>query len=248
MTVVEIYACGYTFLSAIKGGIKVRLYIIRHAEPDNPNNTLTDAGHLEAQALARRLAQMKIDRMYTSPLARAQITKDYSKALNGLEASTLDWTQEIADSRLELAPWGRLAGWDIPGELWRDGESAAGLLERALGPQHLARVALESDRFFAQHGYVREDGRYRIQRQSDAQLAVFCHNGFALVWLAHLLQLPLDLVWSGFTLAPSSVTTILFDERSSTWAVPRCIGLGDTSHLYASGLPISSHGIKANIF
>lgn len=228
--------------------IEMRLYIIRHAEPDNPNNTLTAVGHQEAQALAKRFKHIKVTQMYASPLARAQITKDYVKAINGLEATTLDWTQEIEDSRLEIAPWGRLAGWDIPGELWRDGESALHLLERALGPDHLARVAQESDRFFAQHGYIRDGGRYRIKRHSDEQLAVFCHNGFALVWLAHLLQLPLDLVWSGFTLAPSSVTTILFDERSSQWAVPRCIGLGDTSHLFAEGLPISSHGIKANVY
>lgn len=236
------------FLLKLKGGIKIRLYIIRHAEPDNPNQTLTEAGHLEAQALAERLAQTKIDQMYASPLARAQITKNYTVDRNSQYATTLDWTKEISDSRLELAPWGRLSGWDIPGELWRDGTSAASLLERALGPQHLSRVAQESDRFFALHGYIREGGRYRIVKHSDEQLAVFCHNGFALVWLAHLLQLPLELVWSGFTLAPSSVTTILFDERSENWAVPRCIGLGDTSHLYAAGLPISNHGIKANFY
>lgn len=30
----------------------MRLYIIRHADPDYPNNTITPEGHLEAQALA----------------------------------------------------------------------------------------------------------------------------------------------------------------------------------------------------
>ncbi len=29
----------------------MRLYIIRHADPDYPNNTITPEGHLEAQAL-----------------------------------------------------------------------------------------------------------------------------------------------------------------------------------------------------
>jgi hypothetical protein len=75
---------------------------------------------------------------------------------------------------------------------------------------------------------------------------VFCHGGFGLTWLAHLLALPLPLVWSGFWLPPSSVTTMLFDERSPEWAVPRCIGLGDVSHLYAAGLQVQARGIMAN--
>ncbi|MEC9258269.1 MAG: histidine phosphatase family protein, partial [Candidatus Poribacteria bacterium] len=28
----------------------MRLYIIRHADPDYPNRTITEKGHLEAQA------------------------------------------------------------------------------------------------------------------------------------------------------------------------------------------------------
>jgi hypothetical protein len=69
----------------------------------------------------------------------------------------------------------------------------------------------------------------------------------SVTWLAHLLDLPLTLVWSGFWLAPSSVTTILFDERSTVWATPRCLGVGDVSHLYAAGLPVQPAGITANV-
>lgn len=79
-----------------------------------------------------------------------------------------------------------------------------------------------------------------------AKIAVFCHGGLGLTWLAHLLEIPLPLVWSGFWLPPSSVTTVLFDERSPQWAVPRVVGLGDVSHLYEAGLPVQPSGIKAN--
>ena len=103
-----------------------------------------------------------------------------------------------------------------------------------------------SDAFFAQRGYVREGGRYRICQANRDRIAVFCHGGFGLWWLSHLLEIPLPLVFSGFFLPPSSVTTVLFDERSSTWAVPRCLGVGDVSHLYAAGLPVSNSGVKAN--
>ncbi|MDQ4100550.1 MAG: hypothetical protein M3121_08630 [Chloroflexota bacterium] len=66
-------------------------------------------------------------------------------------------------------------------------------------------------------------------------------------WLAHLLEIPLSLVWVGFWLPPRSVTTVLFEERSSKRAAPRCIGLGDVPHLYAAGLPVRPHGIKGNV-
>lgn len=94
-------------------------------------------------------------------------------------------------------------------------------------------------------------------------IAVFCHGGFGATWMAHLLDIPLAHAWSGFYLAPSSVTTILMDERSTTKAVPRAIGVSDLSHLYAADLTtqVSKYekpnrfgsqarpsGIKANYF
>jgi probable phosphoglycerate mutase len=81
---------------------------------------------------------------------------------------------------------------------------------------------------------------------NKARIAVFCHNAIALTWLGHLLEIPMPLMWCGFWMAPSSITTILFEERSKEWAVPRCIGLGDTSHLYAAGLPIQPRSILEN--
>jgi probable phosphoglycerate mutase len=46
----------------------LRLYIIRHGDPDYINNTITPQGHLEAQALAKRLEREGITRIYSSPL------------------------------------------------------------------------------------------------------------------------------------------------------------------------------------
>lgn len=75
---------------------------------------------------------------------------------------------------------------------------------------------------------------------------MFCHAGLGLTWLAHLLAIPPTLFWAGFWLAPSAVTTILFEERTPEWAVPRCIGLGDVAHLYEAGLSVRPRDIRAN--
>jgi broad specificity phosphatase PhoE len=231
----------------------MRLYIVRHADPDYENDTITPAGHLEAQALAKRLASQGLEHLYSSPLPRARLTAGYTSDLLKMPVETLDW---IAEPRLgvEVDPWGRLAAWDVPGELIRGGETlpshadwhAFELLADPAIRDHFLVTQRESDAFLETLGYRREGGRYRILESNRDRVAVFCHNGAGLFWFAHLLEIPLSLVWSGFWMAPSSVTTILFDERSQHWAVPRCLGFGDVSHLYEARLPVQPRGIIAN--
>jgi probable phosphoglycerate mutase len=147
-----------------------------------------------------------------------------------------------------------MALWNVPGEVIRQGtplphhdnwHETPGF-SRPFFRERFALLGRHSDEFLARHGYQREGGRYRIVRPNREKIAVFCHGGFGLCWLAHLLEIPLPLAWSGFWLPPSSVTTILMDERSAQWAVPRCLGLGDVSHLYEAGLPVQPRGIVAN--
>ncbi len=233
----------------------MRLFIIRHADPDYPNNTITPAGHLEAQALAKRMSRIGLDYIYSSPLGRAIHTMQYTADALGMTGQIAEWTAELGDCRVRAEPWGDMCVWDLPGEVirtrvphvtaenWHTHEPLTNPLLR----ETFERVVRDSDAFLARHGYRREGGRYRIERSNRDRIAVFCHGGFGLWWLAHLLELPLPLVWSGFFLPPSSVTTILFDERSDQWAVPRCLGVGDVSHLYAAGLPVQPSGIKANV-
>lgn len=55
-------------------------------------------------------------------------------------------------------------------------------------------------------------------------------------------------MWAGFWVAPSSVTTIVFEKRSENYAMPKCLGFGDTSHLYKEGLPIRPRGLLGNFY
>lgn len=232
----------------------MRLYIIRHADPNYEGNTITAQGHREARALAERLAREGVTRLYSSPLGRARDTARYTQEATGLTPTIEEWTAELTDFWAEREPWGRLVAWDIPGEVIRGGNGfpthdtwhqAPPFLGEGLA-EHFARFVAAADAFVARHGYAREDGRYRIVAPNRDRIAVFCHNGSAQTWLAHLLAIPLTLFWSSFWLAPSSVTTVLFDERSTEWAVPRCLNVGDTSHLYAAGLVPQPNGILAN--
>ena len=232
----------------------MRLYIIRHGDPDYENDSLTVAGRAEAEALAERMEKIAPQRIYSSPLGRAKVTMQYTARRLGVGGVVEDWMAELSDCRLSLDPWGKLVMWDVPGEIIRaqapyatqENWFEASCFSAPIFRERFEALKRNSDEFLARHGYVREGGRYRPVRPNRERLAIFCHGGFGLCWLAHLLEIPLPLVFSGFFLHPSSVTTVLFDERSKEWAVPRCIGLGDISHLYAKGLSPQPSGIKAN--
>ena len=233
----------------------MRLFIVRHGDPDYASDGLTNAGKKEAQALAKRMLRLAPDRLYTSPKGRARETARYTEEALGKTAEVLDWTREISEWTTEQPPFGRLMAWDTPAETLRalgpnpDVEKLQTIppLSRLNLGERFGAVARESDSFLEGLCFKREGVRYRVLKPSREKVVVFCHGGFGLAWLSHLLQIPPGLVWASFWLAPASVTTILMDERFPSWASPRCVGLCDVSHLYAEGLPVTPHGLKANV-
>lgn len=231
----------------------MRILIIRHADPEYATDSLTSAGKREAQALADRLAsglEGNVTHIYTSPKGRARATAAATEKLLSKTASVETWTRELTHwprlGATERPGEGGLAMWDLPASSVRSSYNLTSSsqwsdipnIADAEGPFDDLRK--DSDSFIARHGYVREGHRYRIVKPNRDIIAVFCHGGFGITWLAHLLNIPLSVAWTSFYLAPSSVTTVLFDERSSDFAFPRAIGISDTGHLFAKGLSLST--------
>ena len=215
---------------------------------------MTPAGHAEARALAGHLAGVGLNALYASPRGRARITAQYTAERIGLPVTIEPWTGEL--DGLRIKDYGR-AIWDIDGATLRSPELLADLnhwqavppLDNPTLQRHMQTIQAGSDDFLARLGYTREDHRYRVTAgpaQRSATVALFAHYGFGLAWLSHLLGIPLPLLWSGVYLHPSSVTTILFDERTPGCAVPRLTGMGDISHLHKAGLAPSYAGLIAN--
>ncbi len=237
----------------------MRLYIIRHADPDYEHNTITAAGRLEALALARRLAAHGLDYIYHSPMGRARDTMQPTVDLLKLNPVEEHWIHEIQAWPWKLEDNGDpndwIPAWDIPGEVIRGLDPLPGHddwydvppLDQPVYHEHYDVLRGLTDELIARHGYQRIGGRYKVVEPNKHKIAIFCHNGTALALLAHFLELPLPLVWSGFWHAPSAVSTLLFEERSAEWAVPRAISIGDTSHLYEARLPVQPRGMRANI-
>jgi len=217
-------------------GVSMLIYIIRHGEPAYPVDDLTPRGHLEAQLLAHRLAHRGVSAVFSSPMGRAIATAWYTAECLNLPITIEPWMQELESWTITQASLAECPAWGVvphtvrTRELPRQKWDIFPPFNASLGAK-FDELKRNSDAFLCRHGYIRSGGRYRIERPNEYRLAVFCHCGFGLTWLAHLLEIPVPMVWAGFTLQPGSLTTIAFEEDGRQWAIPRCLGLGDLSHL-----------------
>ena len=231
--------------------LDMRLYIIRHASPHYAKDTIDGNGHIEAAALSNYLSGLNIDEIYSSPLGRAVDTAQYTAVRLGLPINQEAWMQELV--RLWIPEIDKTL-WDLNGSFFRSAEFLSRMnawqsispLDHPQLAETMEMLRRQSDEFLARQGLVRIGGVYQVAKKNQKQIAVFCHLGFGLTWLSHLLEIPLPLVWAGFYLYPASVTTILFEERPAGIAVPRCLGLGDISHLVAQGIQPQPYGLLSN--
>jgi probable phosphoglycerate mutase len=222
----------------------MRIYLIRHGDPVYSTDSLTPAGKLEAEALAGYLTEVKPDRLYTSPLGRARETASYAEQALGMTAEVLEWTREL-NMQNDIC---KGSPWDIPPPQLKQLDAAA----NPLWQEQVGAVGRNSDNWLQSLGWEKQEKAYHstdsAPSDKELQLAVFCHGGFGLTWLAHLLDIPVETMWRSFFLHTSSITTILFEEREPGMATPRVISMSALPHLAKANLPPSQAGIKANYY
>ena len=92
------------------------------------------------------------------------------------------------------------------------------------------------DALLKKHGYVRDGFVYRAETPNEDTIVLFCHFGLECVLLSHLLNISPVPLWHGTCAAPTSVTTLVTEERREGIAYFRMGSFGDTSHLYVEGV------------
>ena len=93
------------------------------------------------------------------------------------------------------------------------------------------------DTLLARHGY-RHNGRvFDVVDGNHDTIVLFCHFGVESVLLSHLLSVSPMPLWHNFVALPTSVTTVVTEERERGIATFRVQQFGDLSHLYAAGEP-----------
>lgn len=228
------------------------LFVVRHGDPIYNPDSLTPKGHLQAQALAKRFAVNGLDEIYASPLKRAQQTAQPTCDILGKTFTVEEWTSEnkAAADLFCTHPDGR-RGWVFQrqlSEMKNDNTVSLNLTnwftaecfspeDRSRFQKGYERIGNDSDVFLEKLGYRREGAVYKILNPNEKRVAVFCHQGFGVTWLSHLLQIPPHIFWSSFDLAHSSVTVLEFKNYKNGITTPKCLCLSDTSHILREGLP-----------
>ena len=196
------------------------LLLIRHATNDmmesgilagwTPGVHLNERGRVEAEALARRLAQVEIAAVYASPLERALETAEIVAAPKNLPVTV---REELGEVRC-----GRWTGQKIERlrrrRLWRQVQIAPSTVRFPGGESMLevqARMRAELERLCAAH-----------PRQT---VAVVSHADPIKAAVASFIGLPLDL-FQRLVVGPASLTVLELNG-----VLPRLVCLNDASHL-----------------
>lgn len=220
----------------------MKLLIVRHGDPNYAIDSLTETGWKEAELLSHRLSKLDIKACYCSPLGRAKNTAAATLMALGMEAEILPWLREFAvrvnrpDSKNNVA-WDWLPqDWTVCPEFFdKDRWMEHPAFAEAGIPEEAKWVYAGLDGLLARHGYVREGNLYRAAAPNEDTIVLFCHFGLECVLLSRLLNVSPMVLWHGTCALPTSVTTLITEERREGLAYFRMNGFGDISHLYAAG-------------
>jgi len=194
-------------------------YLIRHGHNDFlgkrklagrlPNVHLSSEGYHQAEALGRRLASVKFEAIYASPLERAVETAEPLARDQGLNIL-------IREGLLEIG-YGTWQGQSLKAlrrrKLWpiiQNTPSLARFPEGESFPEAQARVVAELEALRGLH------------RSKRARIACVFHSEPIKRAIAHHLGMPLDL-FQRITISPASVSVLAVSGSSV-----RVIGLNDT--------------------
>jgi len=222
------------------------LYIVRHGDPDYKNDCLTERGLIQAEAVGKRIAACGINEIYSSPMGRARQTAAPACRLLGLNCHIEDWAHEVEEERLTPEPYGKpISVSVVQNTYYRENGGidlsydhafeAVGFRKSEMDVA-TARIAAGGRDFLERLGYKEENGVYRILRNNEDKVALFCHTVMARAWLSTLLHIPIHLMWAGFQMTHTGVTVLEFKNNENGVTAPYCRCFSDMSHLYAEGL------------
>lgn len=97
------------------------------------------------------------------------------------------------------------------------------------------KVCKGVDELLAKHGYVHKGNVFEVKKPNHDTIVLFCHFGVECVILSHIFGCSPMVLWHNFVALPTSVTTLITEEREEGIAVFRTQQFGDISHLYAGG-------------
>ena len=224
----------------------MRIIFVRHGEPNYEKDCLTEIGHRQAKACAKRLAKEGISEIFASPMGRAAQTAGYTAEMLDLPVKTLDYMHEISwggeGIPEEGHPW-TLADWMIDQDDfdfyhcdWRE----SSYFKSNDVMTYVQKISKQFDLLLLQNGYRHEGTRFFCETDEKKNIAVFSHGGSGACVLSHLLALPFPYVCTVLPYGHTSITILNFPVRKGEYVHPRIELFNDAAHILdiSSGLVI----------
>ena len=217
---------------------------IRHGEPIYNPDGLTELGKRQAEDVARHLEVEGVDKIFSSTSNRAiETSLPTAKRLNK-EITYLDFANE-------KHVWENLTVNNAAGKMWLfQSQKTIELFHTQelidLGykwyehPQfnngpfkdEVIRIQQESDRFFADLGYLNlGNGKYKVINENDDRVVMFAHQGFGYAFLSLLLNIPYPIFCTHFELGHVEITLIEFKNENG-YSYPKVLTLSSNNHLF----------------
>ena len=217
----------------------MKIYFVRHGHPDYKNDCLTELGHRQAEAVAQRLRDSKIERIFASSMGRAYQTAEHTAKVLGLDVTPCDFIREIR--------WDSVGSEELPagGHPWllsdlraAEGESIFMRDWQGCYPyshcrvvEAYDRVATGTDAWLLELGYKREGDYYRvIGEDTDKTVAMFSHGGSSSAALAHILNIPFPQFCGMCHPDFTSVTVLEFSDGAGKLIYPKLMSY-DNYHI-----------------
>lgn len=235
----------------------MRIWLIRHAEPDYTNDSLTPKGRVEAELLSRRLARCRVRDFYTSPLGRAKDTAAYTLKRLDREAETLPWLQEFRGSYPDPETGiRRIVAWDVRPRVWTAFSGVTDIGSWCDAPVfdggNVREVWRETvsgvDALLGRYGFVKDGPVWRAEQNGHFTIALFCHFGISMAILGYLTDVSPMVLWHHTLCLPSSLTEIVTEERVRGEVSFRMTKLGDLTHLESAGETRSTAGLFPEVY
>lgn len=224
----------------------MKLLIVRHGDPDYSIDSLTEKGWREAEYLSERLTKMNVKAFYVSPLGRAKDTISLTLKKLNRTAEECEWLREF-DAPIDRPDFkeGKKNTWDWLPQDWMNEpcffDADEWYKQKVMQAGNVKKeydwVIKNLDAVIEEHGYKREGKYYRAVRPNNDIICFVCHFGLESVLLSHLMNVSPMITWHHTCAAPTSVTTLVTEERREGIAVFRMSSFGDVSHLYANEEP-----------
>lgn len=217
----------------------MRIIFVRHGHPNYDKDCLTELGHLHGAAVAERLKDEPVEKIFSSTHGRAMETAEHIDEKFGLGIIGLEFMRETKwggsndkPAFLEGHPW-QIAdymveqGMDLLQTSWQEKEEYRN--NRLV--QTTAYLAEQMDVWLADLGYIREGDYYRVGDVKYHTIVVVSHGGASTAALGHLFNLPLPFLFSAVCPDYTAVTVVSFSEKKGALVAPKFELANDARHI-----------------